>query len=88
MLISFGAQPSVKDRNGNTALHLAVLHGNLDCVKAILNTNNTKSLPLDDVNDEGKCMFDLYFENCSLFVTVFQKGALFVYRKVKVHPSF
>ncbi|PNF20576.1 hypothetical protein B7P43_G04870, partial [Cryptotermes secundus] len=53
MLISFGAQSSVKDRNGNTALHLAVLHGNLDCVKAILNTNSTKSLPLDDINDEG-----------------------------------
>lgn len=64
MLISFGAQSSVKDRNGNTALHLAVLHGNLACVKAILNTNNTKSLPLDDINDEGKCMFDLYFQNC------------------------
>lgn len=56
MLLSFGAQPSVKDSNGNTALHLAVLHGNLDCVKAILNINNTKSLPLDDFNDEGKRM--------------------------------
>jgi ankyrin repeat protein len=56
MLLSFGAQPSVKDSNGNTAFHLAVLHGHLDCVKAILNTNNTKSLSLDDFNDEGKCM--------------------------------
>jgi ankyrin repeat protein len=53
MLLSFGAQPSVKDSIGNTALHLAVLHGNLDCLKAILNTNNTESLPLDDFNDEG-----------------------------------
>lgn len=54
ILLSFGAQPSLKDSNGNTALHLAVLHGNLDCVRAILNINNTKSLPLDDFNDEGK----------------------------------
>jgi ankyrin repeat protein len=64
MLISFGAQPSVKDSNGNTALHLAVLHGNLECVKAILNTNSIESLPLDDFNDEGKCMFFfLHFES-------------------------
>jgi FOG: Ankyrin repeat len=54
MLLTFGAQPSVKDSNGNTALHLAVLHGNLDCVKAMLNINNPKSLPLDDFNDEGE----------------------------------
>lgn len=60
MLLSFGAQPSVKDSNGNTALHLAVLHGNLDCVKAILNINNTKSLPLDDFNDEGKRMTEFH----------------------------
>jgi ankyrin repeat protein len=57
ILISFGAQPSVKDRNGNTALHLAVLYGNLHCLKVILNTNNTESLPLDDFNDEGKYLF-------------------------------
>lgn len=60
VLLSFGAQPSVKDSNGNTALHLAVLHGNLDCVKAILNINNTKSLPLDDFNDEGKRMTEFH----------------------------
>lgn len=59
MLLSFGAQPSVKDNNGNTALHLAVLHGNLECVKVILNTNDTKSLPLNDFNDEGKCTANL-----------------------------
>jgi ankyrin repeat protein len=60
MLLSFGAQASVKDSNGNTALHLAVLHGNLGCVEAILNTNNTKSLPLDDFNDEGKYMTEFH----------------------------
>lgn len=65
MLLYFGAQPSVKDNNGNTALHLAVLHGNLECVKVILNTNNTKSLPLNDFNDEGKCVADFWV--CLLF---------------------
>jgi ankyrin repeat protein len=60
ILISFGAQPSVTDSSGNTALHLAVLHGNLDCLKAILNTDSTESLSLDDFNDEGKRMFGLY----------------------------
>jgi ankyrin repeat protein len=87
MLISFGADPSVKDSNGNTALHLAVLHGNLDCMKVILNISNTKSLPLDDFNDEGKCMFDLYLENCSLFMTISGRCPV-VYRKVKVQPTF
>ena len=63
VLLAFGAQSSVKDSSGNTALHLAVLHGNLECVKAILNTSNTKSLPLDDFNDEGKCMTEFNM-NC------------------------
>ena len=70
VLLSFGAQPSVKDSNGNTALHLAVLHGNLDCVKAILNTNNTKSLPLDDFNDEGKRMSFIQVTEVSLSVPI------------------
>jgi hypothetical protein len=74
MLISFGAQPSVKDSNGNTALHLAVLHGNLDCVKAILNINNTKSLPLDVFNDEGKGMKVSYELLKSVYWSVLTEG--------------
>jgi ankyrin repeat protein len=87
MLISFGAQPSVKDSNGDTALHLAVLHGNLDCVKAILNTNNTKSLPLDDFNDEGKCIFDLYFESLYTFCDCISGRCLVCLQKTKTQGS-
>ena len=54
LLLSFGAQPNVKDNDGNTALHLAVMDGNCECLEAILNCSNLSSLPLDDLNDEGR----------------------------------
>jgi ankyrin repeat protein len=81
ILLSFGAQPSVKDSNGNTALHLAVLHGNLDCVKVILNTNNAKSLPLNDFNDEGKCIAGFFV------LVVLQEDVTFFFTEYKSEGS-
>ncbi|KAJ9595486.1 hypothetical protein L9F63_013308, partial [Diploptera punctata] len=54
ILLNFGAQPRVKDCDGNTSLHLAVIEGNYQCVEAVLNySKDPSSLPLDDFNDEG-----------------------------------
>lgn len=35
-LLAAGADPSIKSRIGNTALHLAALNGRVDCVRQLL----------------------------------------------------
>ena len=36
LLLLAGARTDIEDRDGNTALHLACIHNNLLCVKALL----------------------------------------------------
>lgn len=44
MLIVGGASPIIRDRNGNTPLHLACSFGDLECVKALTTPLNTNEI--------------------------------------------
>ncbi|PSN56065.1 hypothetical protein C0J52_05875 [Blattella germanica] len=43
----------VKDNDGNTALHLAIIYGDCLSLNAIINLKDPTDLPLDDFNGEG-----------------------------------
>jgi ankyrin repeat protein len=52
-LVRAGAKVSVRDSQGNTALHLACLHGEVDCAREIL-ANNVEAFDLQQWNYNGE----------------------------------
>lgn len=57
-LMEYGADVNALDWNGNTALHIAIKNGNIDCVSTLLNTTSTVfeqniDIDLSVFNDSG-----------------------------------
>lgn len=59
-LIQNGGHLDAKAADGNTALHLAALHGQLDCLKLLLKGR----APVGTVNDAGETALDVARKKC------------------------
>ena len=53
-LLRAGANPRLRDRHGNTVVHIACTYGDGACLKALLNHSAPKSV-LNLQNYQGKC---------------------------------
>ena len=73
MLLEKGASMSIRDRNGRTALHVAVRRGNVDLAKAML----SKGAPLNVADNEGRTALHMAVNcgNVDLVKAMLSKGA-------------
>lgn len=81
-MIEYGADVNVRDSNGDTPLHLAIQHGNDDCVSALLDATSTAwdqeiVVDLSVVNDSGYTPLHLASMKNNVNVVIM----LFCYRK-------
>ena len=53
-LLRASANVRSRDRHGNTAVHIACMHGDAVCLKALMNFNVSKTV-LNWQNYQGKC---------------------------------
>lgn len=68
LLLSLGADINAKDNDGNCALHLAIKHGNIDCVRILFDKsekdifNNEGKLPIDYAKMKGnELLYEEFF---------------------------
>ncbi|XP_076325345.1 uncharacterized protein LOC143233242 isoform X2 [Tachypleus tridentatus] len=51
ILLEEGASPKLRDRHGNTSLHLAVKYNQLECLRVLLNNRSTRDILVSYDND-------------------------------------
>ncbi|XP_040574928.1 uncharacterized protein [Lepeophtheirus salmonis] len=76
LLLSFGADPSIKDHRGNTCFHQAVAMKSNDCLKLLVEHLRTKE-DLDSFNDSGMTALQIAIKKNapSCVHTLIQSGA-------------
>ena len=62
-LIKAGANPRLRDRHGNTAVHIACAYGDAACLKALLKYNVAK-IALNWQNYQGRSCLKCAYDNC------------------------